>query len=94
MMQLYFWNKCASVRQRMLEAYNPYESIQRVGVVHFSTYLQTLIGRNPRLSAGEKAQIIEKFTEMNENRWTRAETLHRFERLAMVMLGILRKKNT
>lgn len=63
----------------------------------FSAYILTLINNNTSLTQDQKDNLLEIYTEQNEDaagnkQWTQAQTERRFANLMLVQLGILRVK--
>lgn len=87
------WEFYANIRERMYALYKQSldTAISQLGFIHFGTYLRQIINANPELTASEKDHILEMLTERNNDKWTIEETHHRFTRLIMVMLGVLKE---
>ncbi len=63
---------------------------KKIGAAHFGVYLRLLIQSNTRLTDEEKQEIIDIFTENNNKKWNAEETNSRFQKVVLVMLGVLR----
>lgn len=77
--------------------YNNYQKhldqiFKEIGNLRFGVYLSTIINNNPHLNEVQKENILDIFTENNNQRWQMQTTNHRFHRLVLVMLGVMRKK--
>lgn len=69
-----------------------HQAISEHGEAHFGTYMASMIQGNKDLTKEQKDQLIEKYTERNEDQWTQEETEIRFHNLMYVQLGIIRPK--
>jgi hypothetical protein len=65
---------------------------QAGGIVIFSAYIRGLINQNQTLSPEEKERIVSQMVTWNDDSWTGEEMMERFQRLAFVMLGVLRPR--
>lgn len=77
-----------------MEMYKTYQKclgdvIKELGALHFFNYMRLVMTNNSQLSEEQRAALIEKFTERNQETWSAAETETRFQRLVCVMLGVL-----
>lgn len=75
--------------------YNAYkasldDTVKSLGEVNFGVYLQQIIQDNDQLSDQQKDDLLEMFTERNDDTWSLEETHERFHRLMFVRLGVLR----
>ncbi len=68
------------------------EAIREIGEVRFLEYLRKVIGGHPLLTEEQADEIIEMYTERNDDKWTAEQTNKRFHNLLYVMLGVLRVK--
>lgn len=89
--QILIWEMYATFRE---EFYNRYQDglngiFKTVGEVHFATYIRQVINEDELLSKDEREQLLEKFTERNNDEWSEEETMENFHRLFLVRMGIL-----
>lgn len=85
------WRLYGALRNQLHNEYDPNKSVKKIGELHFATYMRSLILNNKALTETQKEQILEKYTERNDGKWTVAETDFNFHRLMFVMLGIMHK---
>ncbi|MEC7839869.1 MAG: hypothetical protein VX777_07500 [Chlamydiota bacterium] len=79
------------MRNHMYQIYkqNLGAAIQEIGEIYFADYLRRIINNNTHMSAEQKKELLEKYTES----FYGDKTSHVFHRLIYVMLGILSKKD-
>jgi len=79
------------IRSRMYRRYHHQipDVIKELGHLHFFNYLRLVIEKNQNLTPVQKEEVLEKFTERNDDRWSLESTQGRFNRLVCVMLGVL-----
>lgn len=94
--ELYNWELFRGIREDMYINYykNIDDVIKEVGHAKFGTYINTIINLNGSLSETEKEEVLEIFTERNNDAWSFDSTQKRFTRLVCVMLGILEFKES
>lgn len=65
------------------------ETIHDQGEVNFGDYIRRVINANPNLTEEQKEALIERYVNIGFSEDT-AQEMHRFHRLMLVMLGVLR----
>lgn len=88
------WKQFASIRSQMSAAYQKEldSVIHEIGESEFSTYMRKHIGENPSLSESERKTLLyDIWGGRNNDTWSTKETDQKMHRLALVMLGVLRK---
>lgn len=94
MADLSAWAFYESIRNEQLQIYQTRlsDAIKEKGAVHFGVYMRAKINSLGNLTAEERANLLGKFTDMNDGKWTEEETLEKFHRLFFVLTGILKRK--
>ena len=95
LVEILIWELYNIARVGMYEGYlyAMDDVVREVGEAYFWVYLEQIINENDLLTDVQKAEILEKYVERNDDQWTVEETYEKFHNLMFVRLGALRFKS-
>jgi len=95
LVEILLWELYNNARVDMYEGYlyAMDDAVREVGEAYFWVYLEQIINENDLLTDVQKAEILEKYVERNDDQWTVEETYEKFHNLMFVRLGALRFKS-
>ncbi len=95
LVHVFNWEMLGMFRDKMREDYLAQLNSVREekGEVHFGIYMSEFINQSKQLTDKQKEDLLEIYTERNDDKWSADETANRFYRLMLYKLGVIQYKN-